>query len=163
MKSYMFFDLEPGSSLGDEGAVHGGECTAGKAKISWLRAALIAGQWSISKSIFSKGFPAGTMKLRCSTFEASAIIVEVCESICGHERGSCETFVLSVDHGEPSTALQILPLVVCCGSRLMERKELEEDLISSVQLSTNLSRCCVKASVLLLLLFVCAWARPIGW
>lgn len=57
MESYMFLDLEPGSSLGEEGAVHGGECTAGKAKISLF---FIIGQWSICES-FLYGL-SGTMK-----------------------------------------------------------------------------------------------------
>lgn len=83
-ETYMFLDLEPGSSLGEEGAVHGGECVAGKAKISLF---FIIGQRSISKS-FLYGL-SGTMT------------VTVWESIRGHEnlsRGSWEMLILSVDH-----------------------------------------------------------------
>lgn len=89
MESYMFLDLEPGSSLGEEGAVHGGECTAGKAKISLF---FIIGQWSVSKS-FLYGL-SGTVK-------PSVVTATVRESIRGHENlpsGSWETFILSVDH-----------------------------------------------------------------
>lgn len=40
----MVLFLELGNSLGEEGAVQEGECKAGKAKTSWLRLAVIAGQ-----------------------------------------------------------------------------------------------------------------------
>lgn len=89
MESYMFLDLKPGRSLGEEGAVHGGECTAGKAKISLF---FVIGQRSISKS-FRYGL-SGTMK-------PSAVTVTVWVSIRGHEnlpRGSWETLLLSAGH-----------------------------------------------------------------
>lgn len=62
-----------------------------------------------------------------------------------------------------SIALQILDRVSCCGLRLRDCERDGALSSCSAQFSTNLWSCCVNASVLLLLLLVCAWARPIGW